>query len=265
MSEGTARDTYIHGTDPSEQERLAALNRMTNKAFVEFLGITPRMRVLEVGSGLGLLAAEVATAADGVQVVGVEKSSEQIAAAAKVPFVTYVQGDAHQLNFPDGSFDLVYARYVLEHVTAPERVLSEMRRVTCFGGRVAACENDISLLRLDPSCPAFEAVWLAFQQHQKNLGGDGLIGRRLYRLFRQAGFTQIELSVQPEVHWHGSAGFFGWMQNLIGNIESARPGLVDSGLCDRGQLAKAIAELTDLSRRSDASSHFMWNRAVAIR
>jgi hypothetical protein len=130
---------------------------------------------------------------------------------------------------------------------------------------VAACENDISLLRLDPPCPAFEEVWLAFQQHQSNLGGDGLIGRRLYRLFRQAGFAQIELSVQPEVHWHGSAGFCGWLQNLIGNIASARPGLVDSGLCDSARLAKAIAELTDFSQRSDASSHFMWNRAVAIR
>src|SRR5262245_20240316 len=99
MSEGTIRDTYIHGTNSSEQARLAALNRMTNRTFVEFLGITLQMRVLEVGSGLGLLAAEVATAADGVQVVGVEKSPEQIAVAAKVPFVTYVQGDAHQLDF----------------------------------------------------------------------------------------------------------------------------------------------------------------------
>ncbi len=89
MSEGRARDTYIHGTDPSEQERLAALNRMTNKAFVEFLRMTPRMRVLEVGSGLGLLAVDVASAATEVQVVGVEKSSEQIAAAAKAAFVTY--------------------------------------------------------------------------------------------------------------------------------------------------------------------------------
>ena len=70
MSEATAPDTYIHGTDPSEQVRLAALNRMTNKPFVKFLGITPRMRVLEVGSGLGLLAAEVAAAADGGRVRG---------------------------------------------------------------------------------------------------------------------------------------------------------------------------------------------------
>ena len=265
MSKGTARNTYIHGTDPSEQERLAALNRMTNKVFVDFLRIAPRMRILEVGSGLGLLAAAVASAAEEVQVVGVEESSEQIAAAAKAAGVTYVQGDAHKLDFPDGSFDLVYARYVLEHVVAPERVLSEMRRVARLGGRVAACENDISLLRLDPPCPVFEKVWLAFQQHQRNLGGDGLIGRRLYRLFRQAGFAQIELSVQPEVHWHGSAGFFGWIQNLIGNIESARQGLMDSGLCDHVQIEKAITELTDLCRQRDASSHFMWNRAGAIR
>src|SRR5262245_17538388 len=100
MSEGIARDTYIHGTDPSEQERLAALNRMTNTTFVEFLRITPQMRVLEVGSGLGLLAAAVASAAADVQVVGVEKSLEQIAAAAKAACVTYVQGDARQLDFP---------------------------------------------------------------------------------------------------------------------------------------------------------------------
>jgi ubiquinone/menaquinone biosynthesis C-methylase UbiE len=211
MSEGTARNTYIHGTDPSEQERLAALNRMTNKAFVEFLRLAPRMHVLEVGSGLGLLAVDAASVAADVRVIGVEQSSEQIAAAAKAAFITYVQGDAHQLPFSDGSFDLVYARYVLEHVAAPEKVLNEMRRVTRRGGRVAVCENDISLLRLDPPCPAFEAVWLAFQQHQSNLGGDGLIGRRLYRLFRQAGFAWVELSVQPEVHWHGSAGFVGWI------------------------------------------------------
>ena len=37
------------------------------------------MRVLEVGSGLRILAAAVASAAAAVQVVGVEKSSEQIA------------------------------------------------------------------------------------------------------------------------------------------------------------------------------------------
>lgn len=258
-------DTYIHGTGPDEQKRLAALNRMTNRAFVQFLSVAPGTRILEVGSGLGILAAEVAAAAEEVQVVGLEQSLDQIAAAVKAPNVRFVQGDAHKLDFPDGSFDLVYARYLLEHVSAPETVLSEMRRVASPGGRVAACENDISLLRLDPPCPVFDEVWDAFQRYQRILGGDGQIGRRLYRLFRRTGFSRIELSVQPDVHWHGSAGFSDWIQNLKGNIEGARPGLLQSGLCDEGQLDTAIAELTDLSRESDASSQFIWNRAVAVR
>src|SRR5438132_1183395 len=215
----TVPDTYIHGTEPGEQQRLAALNRLTNRAFIEFLDIRPAMQVLEVGSGLGLLAADVASAAANVQVVGLERSSAQIAAAVKAVNVRYVQGDAHSLEFVDESFDLVYARYLLEHVMAPVDVLREMRRVARGGGRVAACENDVTLLRLDPPCPAFDRMWQAFQQHQHNLGGNSHIGRSLYRLFRQAGFSRIELSVQPEVHWHGSIAFAGWIQNVIGNIE----------------------------------------------
>jgi ubiquinone/menaquinone biosynthesis C-methylase UbiE len=265
MSDNTAPHIYIHGTQPSEQDRLAALNRMTNRVFVQFLGISPHSRVLEVGSGLGLLAAEVASAADDVQVWGLERSTEQISAAIKTPLVTYIQGDAHHLDFPDVSFDLVYARYVLEHVSDPQRVLTEMRRVTRPGGRVAACENDVSLLRLDPPCPAFQNVFEMFQRRQALLGGDSLIGRRLYRLFRGAGFSHIELSLQPEVHWHGSPGFSDWMHNAIAIMEGAREGLVSSGLCADAEVTDAVAELAGLSTRDDASSLFVWNRASATR
>lgn len=237
---------------------------MTNRAFLEFLGIGRGTRLLEVGSGLGLLAAEAASV-DGVQVVGLERSAEQITAAAVVQGVRYVRGDAHELAFRDGAFDLVYARYLLEHVAAPEQVLREMRRVARSGGRVGVCENDISLMRVDPPCPAFEEVWTVFQRHQERLGGDGLIGRRLFRLFRSAGFSEIELSVQPEVHWQGSVGFSAWIRNLQGNLDSARQGLEKSTDCGKAKLNRALAELAELSRHPDASAHFMWNRAMARR
>jgi SAM-dependent methyltransferase len=253
---------YIHGTAPSEQRRLAGLNRLTNATFVEFLGVRPGMRVLEVGSGLGFLAAAVARAAPDVRVVGLEQSAEQLGAATKDPAVQYLQGDAHRLQFHDGSFDLVYARYVLEHVANPETVLKEMKRVTSPGGHVVACENDSSLIRFDPDCPAFESVWRAFQQHQKNLGGDSEIGRRLYGLFRKAGLNGIELSVQPEVHWYGSPGFVAWLENLMGNVESARRGLVQSGLCSGTVIDEGIMELSALSDNERGSAIFAWNRAV---
>jgi SAM-dependent methyltransferase len=254
-----APDTYIHGTEPSEQDRLAALNRMTNAAFIRFLDVPAGARVLEVGSGLGLLAVEVASSVKDVSVVGVEVSPQQIAAAAASPRVTYRQGDAHALDLPEASFDLVYARYLLEHVKHPDVVVSEMRRVVRPGGRVAVCENDVTLIRFDPPCPAFDRAWEMFQRYQASLGGDGAIGRRLFRLFQGAGLTSIELSVQPEVHWQGSPGFVAWVRNIIGNLESARRGL------DAGELDAAIAELTTLSRRPDASSVFVWNRAVGRR
>lgn len=256
---------YIHGTNSSEQSRLRLLNRLTNGPFVEFLRMQPRMSVLEVGSGLGILAAEVAASAEGVVVTGLERSSEQIAAAVTAPRVFYVQGDAHELPFADGSFDLVYCRYLLEHVADPARVLSQMRRVVRPGGRVAAMENDISLVRLDPPCPEFDEVWSAFAEHQRQLGGDGLIGRRLYRLFCEAGFKQIELSVQPELHWHGSPGFALWIENLAGNIRSGERGLIETGLSSPEQIERAIGELSELKSRGDASFTFVWNRAIGLK
>lgn len=257
--------TYIHGTEPGEQERLAALNRLTNRAFVSFLDVRPGLRVLEAGSGLGLLARDVSAAAAGVSVVGVERSSRQLAAATKSPAVRYVQGDAHAVPLADESFDLVYARYVLEHVSDPGAVLREMTRVTRKGGRVAVCENDISLLRVDPPCPAFESVWALFQQHQSRLGGDSSIGRRLFRLFREAGLTRIELSLQPDVHWFGSPQFAGWVRNIIGNVESAQDALVADQLCTRPQIDAAVAELGELITKEHASSCFAWNRAIAVK
>src|SRR5262245_11408494 len=172
------RTIYIHGTDPSEQHRLVELNRLTNGPFLEFLGIQANTRTIEVGSGLGILSAEVAGAAPNVRVVGVELSVAQLERARPRRDVTYIRADAHALPIADGSFDLAYARYVLEHVADPSVVLAEMRRVLRPGGRVAVMENDVTLMRFDPPCPVFEAVWSAFVTVQHELGGDALIGRR---------------------------------------------------------------------------------------
>ena len=260
-----SEQTYIHGTEPSEQARLALLNRLTNGPFVEFLQVRAGMRILEVGSGLGLLAAEVAQAANGVEVVGLERSGEQIAAAAKSPHVRYKQGDAYKLPFADGSFDLVYCRYLLEHVADPARVLAEMRRVARPGSRVAAMENDISLVRLNPPCPAFDEVWSALAAYQQKLGGDAHIGRRLFALFRDAGFASVELSLQPEVHWQGSPGFAGWIENLLGNLRSAEKEIAVAGLCSQELLEKAKQELSTVANHRDGSMVFAWNRAAAVR
>ena len=259
--------TYIHGTDPSEQDRLAKLNAMTNSAFVSFLRPGDGDRVLEVGSGLGLLAREVAGRVTGGRVVGLEYSTDQLASARRLsaPNLEFVHGDAHTLPFADESFDLVYGRYVLEHLPDPQRALREMRRVLRPGGRCCAQENNIEINRFDPPTPRFDALWAKFGRLQAALGGDAYIGLRLFRLFREAGFRDVELSVAPEVHWAGSPGFVPWVTNLIGNVRSGERAMIDRGLATRAEIDGAIGELEARARRVDGSAIFYWNRATGVR
>jgi ubiquinone/menaquinone biosynthesis C-methylase UbiE len=200
-----------------------------------------------------------------VRVTGLERSPEQIAAATRHPSVEHLEGDAHYLPFAEGTFDLVYCRYLLEHVAQPQLVVAEMRRVARPGGRIAVMENDISLVRFDPPCPAFQAIWAVFARHQWQLGGDAFVGRRLFRLLQAAGWVNIELSLQPELHWSGSSNFRPWIENLRGNLASARAGLIAAGLCNAEQLDLAEDELRQLAGRSDGTALFAWNRAKAVK
>lgn len=266
---------YIHGTSPSEQERLAALNRLNNPPFLDFLELQGARSILEVGSGLGILAAEVARAAPSARVVGIEYSPQQLARAprpgvdAAPTNLSFIQGDAHHLPFADASFDVVYGRFILEHVADPARVLSEIRRVldphAPGGGRVFIQENNVLACDFDPDCPRFAALWQRFARLQAELGGDALIGKRLFRLLSRAGFDTIRLSIQPEVHHAGQPAFGLWVENIIGNIRSAQAALISRGHASEDEIDAACDELRDLTRMHDSSAMFYWNRAAASR
>ena len=258
--------TYIHGMHASEQERLAGLNRLTNAPFLRYLAIRETDTVLEAGSGLGLLAAEAAQQLPRGAMVGIEYAPEQLARIlVHPPNLRFLRGDAHHLPFPENRFDVVYCRYVLEHVRDPLRVLQEMRRVLKPGGRALAQENDILMVACDPDCPAFEVVWKQFAVLQARLGGDARIGKRLFGLFHQAGFREIELSFQPEIHPADKPTFRPWVQNLIDLLPGAADALQAQQLATQAEIEQAIQELQNLLERDDATALFHWNRACGIK
>ena len=122
-----SENVYIHGTENEEQDRLATLNNMTNKSFLDFIEFRETDKVLDVGSGLGLLAKEVALKIPDGKVTGLEKSEEQLKLCpASVSNLTFIKGDAHNMPFDDNSFNVVYCRYILEHVANPLKVLNEV-------------------------------------------------------------------------------------------------------------------------------------------
>lgn len=88
--------------------------------------------VLEVGCSDGL-ACELITMAGARDVKGIDTSAA--VNLVKTPdSVTLSRSTADALDFPDGSFDLVFSIAVMEHVDSPKKAFEEMLRVTKPGG-----------------------------------------------------------------------------------------------------------------------------------
>jgi ubiquinone/menaquinone biosynthesis C-methylase UbiE len=260
----TGNSHYIHGTAAEEQSRLAELNYLTNASFLEFVEVKETDQVLELGSGLGILAERVSRKLTTGRMTGIEISKEQL---AKCPpeneRLVFICGDAQDLHFKENAFDTIYCRYILEHVPDPLRVLKEARRVLKPGGNLFIQENAILLLKLYPECTVFDQVWSAFARYQSDIGGDSMIGIKLYDLLKQAGFRHPVLSMAPEIHYMESGTHKPWIDNLIGNIRGAKEQLVTGHYISEKQYSDAVMELEEFKGNENASSYFYWNRAVA--
>jgi len=93
-------------------------------------------RAVDSGTGAGTLALALAPLVR--EVVGVDVVPELLDRARKdAPAnVTFVEGDATNLPFETGSFDLSCTRRTLHHIAHPDPAIAELARVTAPGGRV---------------------------------------------------------------------------------------------------------------------------------
>jgi len=96
--------------------------------YLDFLGVEPGRRLLDVSCGTGHL---LRAAADrGLETCGVDLSTEAVCLARRVsPASLTLVGDAEALAFASGAFDYVTCLGSLEHFPHPERALAEMKRV----------------------------------------------------------------------------------------------------------------------------------------
>jgi len=106
---------------------------------IQRMGIKAGDRVLEVGVGTGINAGLYPTSC---VVTGIDLSEPMLEKARErvvrkgLSNIRLLAMDAADLKFPDNSFDIVYAPYVISVVPDPVAVVREMRRVCRPGGRL---------------------------------------------------------------------------------------------------------------------------------
>lgn len=114
----------------------------SNTAIVDFAGVGPGDRVLDIGFGPG--AALEHAAAAGAQVSGVDPTDGMVTRASqRVPSATVAKGSAEFLDFDEGSFTHVWSVSAYHHWAYPETGIEQCLKVLAPGGKLFLAEHKL--------------------------------------------------------------------------------------------------------------------------
>jgi len=150
---------------PQKYDRMGAVlsfgqDPRWRRALVDAIDPRPGQLVLDVATGTGLVAFELARRG-GCEVTALDQSEEMLAGArgrlAREPShadrITFVHGEAEHLPFPDDHFDALTFTYLLRYVDDRHATMRELARVVRPGGPIGMLEFAV------PGNPALRTLW----------------------------------------------------------------------------------------------------------
>jgi SAM-dependent methyltransferase len=157
------------------------------------IGMAQAGKILDLGCGTGALLGELAAQSEGTA-FGLDLDKTHLSLAQHEGHDLLTQGDAHQLPFPEASFQISLCHFTLLWVRHPAAVIKEMLRVTQPGGTVLALAEPDYGGRIDYP-PELETLgkWQTASLEQQ--GADPYMGRKLAGLFAGAGLENITSGV----------------------------------------------------------------------
>lgn len=250
-------DVYSHGHHESVL-RSHTWRTAENSAAYLLPYLRPGMELLDVGCGPGTITLDLASRVAPGRVVGIDASADVIAqatasAAGPGSDVVFAVGDIYAIDAPAGTFDVVHAHQVLQHLTDPVRALTDMRRVLKPGGLVAVRDSDYAAFAWAPRLPMLDrwmAIYHGVTEHNR---AEADAGRHLYAWARRAGFTDVVASsstwtfTTPEDRtWWGGL----WADRVLASSYGEQA--VAYGLTDQDELVAIATEWREWQSDEDA-------------
>jgi 2-polyprenyl-3-methyl-5-hydroxy-6-metoxy-1,4-benzoquinol methylase len=243
---------YILATGGKDVKRLRLLHEVYGpgtEALFRRVGLRDGQRVVEVGCGSGNIACWVARQiAPHGSVMAIDVAKDQIDQARRqaqsqdLRNIEFQVADAYSPRLPEGSFDLVYCRLVLTHLTRPAAALAAMRALARPGGLVVCEELDIGCWLCDPPAAAMTRFFALNAALGERRGENFCLGASLHRLFHEAGF------VRPEVGANFALALRGQHKRLLGmTFAEFAPELVQEGLASQDEVDRVAADLITLA------------------
>jgi ubiquinone/menaquinone biosynthesis C-methylase UbiE len=216
--------------------------KQTGQPFPEQSDLSGIHRVLDMASGDGQWTISAAQALPQVQFVGIERNARlvgQARAQAKqegVPNVSFTVMDPFAaLDLPDGTFDLVNARYLtgLLEASAWPNVLEEFVRVTRPGGVIRLTENDLPISNTVAFAQLGGLISDALYQTKRSFSSNGQllsITPALKRLLQEAGSQEVQQAVWFINFSAGKPAHAELCQRLSETYRLAQPFLIRTGV-----------------------------------
>ena len=191
---------YVHGYTQREDTRLVDQATTLTELLHRDTSYPAGSSVLEAGCGVGAQTVPLLKNSPEAHFTSIDLSLESLDAArervsdAGYANVTFQQTDIFDLPFEDDAFDHIFVCFVLEHLKDVGGALLHLKRKLKRGGTITVIEGDHGSTYFHPHSDAAWQTIRCLIDIQAQMGGDSLIGRRLYPVLADAGFSDIHIS-----------------------------------------------------------------------
>jgi len=233
------------------RERLRTLSRVMHpftSALLDRLDLHDGMICLDVGCGGGDATLEIARrVAPHGKAVGVDINETKLELAregAQQQGVANVEFRSLDVRAADAAseFDVVYARFLLTHLSDPASAVSAFFRHLRPGRHVAVEDIDFDGSFAYPASQAFARYRELYCAVVRARGGDPNIGPRLPLLLEQCGFEEVDACVVQPIGTRGEAK----LMNPL-TMENIADAALTDGLATREEIDRIVSELYEFA------------------